>query len=452
MKDKIVLYELESECCGCSACEAICPQDAIKMSENSEGFLYPKIDENKCIECKLCLKVCPLKYEERAEDTKFKVGILCLSHKNNFGAKLVAWALQEKVKMLLPKNAEVGIIEYEGQEERHFLEDFSLNPAEFVKSGRRFLNEREKAKAERVFMAEISQEDKNKKAERFNDFDKNYLNIIGKTRRTLEFKAVAKTLDAVIIGSDIVFRPEFAEKFFDVYLLGCLKNTEGIKRISYAASIANKDTGLLDSLKENYKKGMENFDSVSVREKSAKNFLEELTDKKISYCCDPVLFYGENDFEFIPKTEDGEYIYVNLLDKIDNAKAVVANIKSETGLRVKYYSNYMLLDGESVFSDGPLEFIDRIRGANYVITNSFHSVIFSILFHKKFFVLTRARQGAKLFDLLYFLGLDDRIVKNGKIDLKKEIDWVRVDKIIEKWRKDSMDFLKEALDIKNGTE
>ena len=50
----------KTNCCGCSACFNICPKEAIKMEYDSEGFLYPKVDEKKCIKCGLCLKACPI--------------------------------------------------------------------------------------------------------------------------------------------------------------------------------------------------------------------------------------------------------------------------------------------------------------------------------------------------------------------------------------------------------
>ena len=48
MKEVPVLYKRKEECCGCTACYAICPKEAISMVEDEEGFEYPKIDENKC--------------------------------------------------------------------------------------------------------------------------------------------------------------------------------------------------------------------------------------------------------------------------------------------------------------------------------------------------------------------------------------------------------------------
>lgn len=56
-----ILYNRKEECCGCTACYAACPQSAISMTEDAEGFLYPKIEEQKCVRCHICLKVCPLK-------------------------------------------------------------------------------------------------------------------------------------------------------------------------------------------------------------------------------------------------------------------------------------------------------------------------------------------------------------------------------------------------------
>lgn len=65
MKPIPILYNRKEECCGCTACYAICPKAAISMVEDEEGFEYPVIDdETKCVRCYMCLKVCPFKMEK----------------------------------------------------------------------------------------------------------------------------------------------------------------------------------------------------------------------------------------------------------------------------------------------------------------------------------------------------------------------------------------------------
>ena len=56
-----VLFKEKEECCGCSACYAVCPKSAISMVADEDGFEYPSINEEKCIGCHICLKVCPFK-------------------------------------------------------------------------------------------------------------------------------------------------------------------------------------------------------------------------------------------------------------------------------------------------------------------------------------------------------------------------------------------------------
>lgn len=60
-RDIPILYTKREECCGCTACYAICPKSAISMQPDEEGFDYPVIDEAKCIICYRCIRICPIK-------------------------------------------------------------------------------------------------------------------------------------------------------------------------------------------------------------------------------------------------------------------------------------------------------------------------------------------------------------------------------------------------------
>lgn len=62
------VYNEKKDCCGCSACAESCPKNAIIMKQDKEGFLYPIIDKNLCIDCKLCIKICPILNEKKLKN------------------------------------------------------------------------------------------------------------------------------------------------------------------------------------------------------------------------------------------------------------------------------------------------------------------------------------------------------------------------------------------------
>lgn len=64
----MISIKQKKDCCGCSACVQRCPKQCISMAEDEEGFLYPHIDENKCIDCGLCEKVCPVINQENQRE------------------------------------------------------------------------------------------------------------------------------------------------------------------------------------------------------------------------------------------------------------------------------------------------------------------------------------------------------------------------------------------------
>ena len=64
----MVSIENKKDCCGCTACYSVCPKNCITMEEDSEGFNYPKIDIENCINCNMCSKVCPVLKDKPKDD------------------------------------------------------------------------------------------------------------------------------------------------------------------------------------------------------------------------------------------------------------------------------------------------------------------------------------------------------------------------------------------------
>lgn len=56
-----ILYKQKKECCGCGVCCIICPRNAIYMFKDEKGFKYPTIEQEKCVKCYRCIKICPMK-------------------------------------------------------------------------------------------------------------------------------------------------------------------------------------------------------------------------------------------------------------------------------------------------------------------------------------------------------------------------------------------------------
>ena len=76
------VYESKEECCGCSACFNICPVDAISMVADEEGFLYPEIDQDICIDCNRCREVCPFIKEGHFKED-YQPEFYVAKHKSN---------------------------------------------------------------------------------------------------------------------------------------------------------------------------------------------------------------------------------------------------------------------------------------------------------------------------------------------------------------------------------
>lgn len=252
-------------------------------------------------------------------------------------------------------------------------------------------------------------------------------------------------LDAIIVGSDQVWRPQYNPRLEDSYL--SFTKRSDIKRIAYAASFGTSDFEYTRDQIKLCGNLLKNFDAVSVREKSALDILAKLGRTDAEVVLDPTLLLGRQGFEKILPSTDGTeskrpYIGIYILD---NTPGIENALRENTNVSATQEIVRVSVDTPGI---GPVEWIDTIRKAERFITDSFHGTVFCILFHIPFVSIVNKNRGADRFDsLLSPLGLSDHMVYdvNDIAEHRFHADWGDVDRRLDDLRKESMNFIIESL-------
>lgn len=445
----MMLYNNKNDCCGCSACANICPANAIDMIEDNEGFEFPQINKQNCINCKLCQKVCPIKtsiHKENLEMQKKHIGIINLQYTNNYGAIIAAAVLEDITRSIVGSDYIVNTINYIPNK------NFNNKLLKIFDNVKQWGGWKLYLKA--LFPKTTDNSSKSKRSKRFEIFKNNFLNLSPMYQSASDINSNIR-YSAFITGSDIVWAPKKTDNFrADGYYLRFAN--KGELKIAYAPSLDNAVNKKLLKIKDKYKSNIQCLDFISVREKSNIAFIQSLTDKKVYQCCDPAFLVDADYYDKMIETSviiqnNEKYIYVYILEINQEIVDYANKLSKEKGLKICYYSaNHSNYEGasEDCTADGPAEFLHRLKNAEYVLTNSFHCVVFSLLFKKKFLSFIRSDVSVKSIDLLDDLNLSNRIAnRNNNID--DEINFAEVEKKLSEIRESSLSYLKMSLDHLN---
>lgn len=255
--------------------------------------------------------------------------------------------------------------------------------------------------------------------------------------------------DYYFFGSDQIWNPDLTDGLDLTFFGDFVKGRS--KKISYAASIG-KNMLTKCELKK-IVQAIEYLDVVGVREVSAANLLQKNTEKDIYVNLDPTLLLSREVWEkFITRRiRSDKYIFVYALEKNINLINAVRKIAEEKNLNVVFLDlkNYYGKRGKSYYSAGPVEFLNLLYYADYVVTNSFHGTVFSIIFEKKFFSIPHKSRSTRVIDLLSELGLSDRVVYEycGKENIDSPVDYKRVNELLSIKKEKSEKYFRDNLDI-----
>lgn len=267
--------------------------------------------------------------------------------------------------------------------------------------------------------------------------------------------------DLFICGSDQIWNPHWeTEEMFSPFYLGFVE--EGKRKISYAASMGVRR--LTRRYERKIKPLLRRLDAISVREESACSLLQSLTDKPVTAVLDPTMLLTKQEWctYMGAVVAEEDYLFCYLLGREQRKREIVKRIaeKYNKSLKALPHAAGRYCSWDEQFADleyealSPDQFVREIAAASYVVTDSFHCVVFSIMMHKQFVVLKRnddtgiGSTNSRLYDLLYLFGLQDRTISDeeeavGK--LSAAIDYSRVERALKKQRDDSVTWLLKGL-------
>lgn len=366
-----------------------------------------------------------------------KVGIITRHAIANYGSILQSYATQRVFEKL---GVEAEIIDYVREEER------SEKLVETYMKNSRIWN---RNIITRLIYKCIQTPNLKRMETEFKKNREKYLKITNK--RYTDFKEDIPTADIYCTGSDQVWGQIGNEKFDKNYFLDFVP--KGKKCISYAASFGKAN--ISDELKDRLPKLMEKYSTVLVRENTAVDILESCNIKS-SLVLDPTLLLCKEEWEKLCKDKykkDKEYILVYQLHHNKYFDKYLKKLKKSTGLEIyrvspSYYFKYKI--GKFVYLPSLEQFITLFSNAKYVVTDSFHGTVFSIIFNKPMIDILPSQTGTRIESLLTLFGIEERIVKDYD-DLNiinKTIDFNLINEILKRERENSITLLKEALEEK----
>lgn len=264
--------------------------------------------------------------------------------------------------------------------------------------------------------------------------------------------------DVIIVGSDQIWRPAYYRPIEEAFL-SFLKDTD-IRRVAYAASfgVENCDEYTESQLRQ-CSCLLHKFDAVSVREFSGIDICLKYFGIKACQKLDPTLLLSKEDYSQLVESEDKKSIYGNLLvyflDETLEKKEIVKLLTLEKELVP--FSIGANVDNKDLSLNERIQmpvgqWIAGFEKAKFIITDSFHGCVFSIIFRKPFIAIGNAERGItrfisllKLFNIEYRLiySLEDYI--NHKEVLLQQLDYNRIEEKLQLLRNDSVDFLNKAL-------
>lgn len=380
-----------------------------------------------------------------------KLGICaCYQHKN-YGSQLQSYATTVE---LARRNIDFEVIRYKKK----------ITPLLLVKSLPRllnpvFINDRIIETSQKKMMLKLHPQLAQDNAVRNAAFDKFSQSRFKKLSPVYygyeQLKEQSKKYTAVMVGSDQLWSPSgITSNFYNLMFAD-----DNTVKISYATSFGVSQIN--PKYHKIYNTFLNRLDFISVRENSGKKIVEELSSNKAEVVCDPVILLdAEQWLKEIPNKRlyDEPYIFAYFLGKSAEYRDAVTKFARQKDLKIvtePHMDSYNKADENfgdyTPFDIGPAEFVNLIRNAEYVFTDSFHGSVFSMLYQKQFLVFNRysdnssSSKNSRIDSFCKNYGLSDRRYNGNIADVENKINYEDVLGKVDEHRQKSKAFLDRAL-------
>lgn len=351
-----------------------------------------------------------------------KTVTITLHDTDNCGSSLQAFSLQ---KFLLSQGIENEIIDY--------VPEYAKNNGAGIKTFIRRL----------IFYRESKVRDK-----KFKQFVTDYLKLTkNKYQNIQELKMNPPIADYYITGSDQLWNSMYKCGRDSAFYLDFVKNG---KKLAYAVSLG-REIIPQDNI-EIVKQYTQDFQWVSVREKSSvKQIQAILKGREIEYVCDPVLLNTIDTYRKMQASRliDEPYILIYMAQIPDTAfmDSFIKSVKEKISGKVVLIGSYRNRCACDMHKRdvAPADFLSLIANAEYVVSNSFHATMFSLIYEKQFATVLPEGNGTRIKEILSYTGLDGHAISDSTNILPWIEDYSVIREKLEYFRVNSQQLLLQEL-------
>jgi hypothetical protein len=381
-----------------------------------------------------------------------KVAILTQPLHDNYGGLLQAYALKTTIRSLgfnpIIVNRQAG----------------KINPVRGILSRlKRLILNRKVNRNSKQILTEYQKLLISEKTAGFRSYYIPELTSLINTQRGIK-KLLNEGIDAYVVGSDQCWRPRYSPCISN-YFLDFAKRADNVKRISYAASFGVEKWEFTEKQTKECKSLLAMFDAVSVREDDGVDLVRKYLGRSDAlHVIDPTMLLYRDSYRRL--TEEGQVknsdgnLKVYILDRSAQSENFVQVVSDHLNLKPFEVMPKKRLAEEEVTDENveffkypcPSQWLKGFQDAEFIITDSFHGTVFSILNNKPFIALGNEMRGMSRFkSLLRMFGLQDRLVLSPSLDRTKslidqDIDWLKVNAILDCERAKALHYLKENLE------